>query len=107
MSIEEKNEIERQRLAKCYYYHTKPCEKCPDKFKCFTQKRLKLYEIYEDISGCRVYHVFADNEDEAQELFEEWDGYDDIITYIDDETESSGEVDTREIKIKPKRKGGK
>jgi hypothetical protein len=58
----------RYRMLECQFVGSNECNKCRKRFKCHTI-RAKRFRLTESGTSWNVYEVFAENKDEAEEIF--------------------------------------
>ena len=89
-------ELERQEIAKCAHEKKdeKDCDMCTEKFKCKTM-RLKRYCITEERNVCTSYFVYAENKEDARNVYHDFFGED----FIEEgrTKDYGGETDVEEL----------
>ena len=88
---------EKTRILRCQYdkkQKSPACDDCKDRFDCFTMKACKFEVIqYED--RWTTYELFAENREEAHDIYCDFDCESELVKMVDEGGEIS-EVDMKE-----------
>lgn len=96
-SIREIEAEDAQNFGRCEYYGKEDIDKCGNcisRFKCWTESKLYPYSIIVTYTSWDIYKVFAANEEDAKDVFEEFGT--NICEYVD-----TGHGDDAETEIEP------
>ena len=94
------------RIANCFYFDTISCKQCKEKFVCHTT-RIKCYQLTEYYRGYRVYRVFAESEEKAEEYYDDFLGNEAIIEEYHEGEDSVENIETEVVELTQQRKSGK